>query len=76
MLNIFKKKKEPIKPPEFTQRDQLLELNVEVLKIQSAEQRLMIKQLLKITTMLSEFKKYELISKELTVLKNMIDKIK
>lgn len=59
-------------PTENTETD----VKVQVLQNLVLEQRQMIRQVLKITTMLAEHKRYELIQVELHKLSNSLDKIK
>lgn len=56
--------------------DPEIEVKLQVLQNLVLEQRAMIRQLLKITTMLAEHKRYELIQVELHKLSNALDKIK
>lgn len=57
-------------------QDTETDVKVQVLQNLVLEQRQMIRQLLKITTMLAEHKRFELIQTELTKLSNALDKIK
>lgn len=79
MFNPFKKKEapkqevvvEPPKPVGLSDSDK-----IRILEQMVIEQRLMTRQLLKITTMLAEHKRFELIQLELHKLSNTLDKIK
>jgi hypothetical protein len=75
--NFFKKtvKEEP-KVTELSKEDQLLELRIQSLQYQLAEQKLMIRKVHKIVCMISEHQRFEPIQKELDVLKNLLDRIK
>jgi len=70
------KKKEPVQTITVKEIDPDLQLKVQALQNLVIEQRAMIRQLLKITTMLSEHKRFELIQLELHKLSNTLDKIK
>jgi hypothetical protein len=73
---FFKKKPETKVEPIQIQVDPDIDVKLQVLQNLVLEQRAMIRQILKITTMLSEHKRYELIQVELHKLSNSLDKIK
>ena len=79
----FGKKKEDEKPAKITppiikatDTESLLLLKLQVLEVEVKEQRGMIRQLLKLSTMLAEHKRYELLQAELHKLSNVLDKIR
>jgi hypothetical protein len=70
------KTKEPEVKPVAKEVDPDISIKLQVLEKNIMEQRVMIRQLLKITTMMSEHKRYELIQPELHRLSNLLDRIK
>jgi hypothetical protein len=81
MFGFGKKKEEEtvkaapvVKPSKDTEA--LLLLKLQVLEVEVKEQRGMIRQLLKLSTMLAEHKRYELLQAELHKLSNVLDKIR
>jgi hypothetical protein len=70
------KTKEPEVKPVVKEVDPDISIKLQVLEKNIMEQRVMIRQLLKITTMMSEHKRYELIQPELHRLSNLLDRIK
>lgn len=70
------KKKEQTTILELPQVDSDLSIKVAALQNLVLEQRLMIRDLLAITTMLAEHQRYELVQKRLHGLANRLDKVK
>lgn len=73
---FFKKKPQTL--PVTIQPENDTEISVKVSALQNLvlEQRLMIRDLLAITTMLAEHQRYELVQKRLHGLANRLDKVK
>lgn len=83
MFKFFKKKQPKESPSNLpgvtittTREDSEHEVKMQVLQHMVIEQRLMIRQLHEVCTMLSEHQKYESIRAKLDRIKNTLDKIK